>query len=85
MSGNARTFIQISREAREIANSEADWETKYDLIFSADISQTIFFLGISFDYCDPDSSYEEDVMAYVNAINAKSDELEKTLARKESA
>lgn len=83
MSGNARLFIQLAREARAIANSEADWSTKHDLIFSTDISQTIFPLNIHFYWCDPDESEETDVLAFVNAINAKADELEKAFAKGE--
>lgn len=44
-----------------------DWEQKYDLIFSERISQEVFRL-IDLDYCDPDTSYEEDVKAFVYAF-----------------
>ena len=40
----------------------------YDMIFSEHISRKIL---IDLDYYDPDTSYEEDVTAFVNAFNDK--------------
>jgi hypothetical protein len=58
-------------QANEIFDSESlSWEAKYDLIFSKDISRKVFDL-IDLRYYDPDTSYEEDVKAFVNALNEK--------------
>lgn len=48
------------------------WYVIYDEIFSKEVSQRIHALlhelHIHFDYCDPDTTYEEDVRAYVDAL-----------------
>lgn len=57
--------------ANDIFNDVSlDWEQKYDQIFSDDISVKVFNL-VRLDYCDPDTSYEEDVTAFINAFNEK--------------
>lgn len=71
------TFIELADKAQAIMNSGADWETVYDLIFSDDISVAIRETGIDFRYCDPDTSYEADVKAYVSAIQRKATQLRK--------
>lgn len=47
-----------------------DWEIKYDFVFE-NLALKVREAGIHLEYCDPDTSYEEDVMAYINALNAK--------------
>ena len=42
---------------------------QYDMIFSDAISDKIFNLTTLPDYSDPDSSYELDVQAFVNAVD----------------
>lgn len=76
MFAEARQFIKLARAAQLLAESNAPWETKYDLIFSPDVSGAIKKTGIRLDYCDPDTSYEEDVRAFVSAATEKADELE---------
>jgi hypothetical protein len=72
-----KEFVKLADEIRKIHDHEgALWETKYNLIFSDDLSGRIASLGISLtDYWDPDTSYEEDVKAYVQAVMVKADEL----------
>lgn len=55
-------------QACEVFDSDLPWETKYDLIFSKRISRRVFSL-INLDYYDPDSSYEDDVRAFMDAFN----------------
>ena len=43
------------------------WELKYDMIFNDRVSGKVFEL-ISMDYYDPDTSYQEDVQAFYNAL-----------------
>lgn len=59
---------ELYYKAKEIVDSDISWEAKYDMIFSEDISQQFFKLASSFTYYDPDTSYEEDVMAFYNAF-----------------
>lgn len=57
-------------QAIEIFESDMLWETKYDLIFSENLSGEVFRL-IRMDYYDPDTSYEEDVTAFIQAFKDK--------------
>lgn len=50
-------------------------EEKYDRIFSEHVSHRVFN-ELHLDYCDPDTTYEEDVDAFMYAFNAKMTELE---------
>lgn len=52
---------------REIYYSNLSWEAKFDLIFSSHGSQKFCRLAPGFDWCDPDTSYEEDVSAFFYA------------------
>lgn len=55
----------------EIRKSSLSGEEQYDLIFSENISQPIYAhfasIGVRLDYYDPDTSYEEDMDAFINA------------------
>ena len=76
MMDKIRRYLAIADQVFQIAESDASAEIKYELIFSADGSRAleqIFQLA----YCDPDTSYEEDVQAYVSALRAKCAELRK--------
>jgi uncharacterized FlaG/YvyC family protein len=50
-------------------DQKTGWKFKYNVIFSESISKRINAL-VHIDYCDPDTSYEEDVTAFVNAVNS---------------
>lgn len=45
-------------------------EQKYDKIFSEQVSRKVFS-QLNLDYCDPDTTYKEDVDAFMNAFNSK--------------
>lgn len=45
-----------------------DWELKYDLIFNENVSRRVFSLT-QLDYYDPDTTYQEDVTAFMNAFD----------------
>lgn len=69
-------FLALVALAKNIVETDSlMWEEKYEAVFSSRISKRIQVLGFSPDYYDPDTTYEEDVTAYVNAIGAKADEL----------
>lgn len=59
---------RIYFKAEGIVESDMSWEAKYDLIFSPEISRKVFELVRGFDYYDPDTTYEEDVMAFFNSF-----------------
>lgn len=60
---------KLNRKVNEIYNNpNLNWEVKYDKIFSDKISKKVFS-KISLNYYDPDTTYEEDVTAFVNAFN----------------
>lgn len=60
----------LHKEVNQIFNSDLSWEVKFELIFSENIADQIYSI-IQLDYYDPDTSYEEDVRAFVNALNEK--------------
>ena len=76
-----RAFLVLADAARAIARSDASWETKYDLIFSDEISGAIRQMNMAPDYYDPDTSYEEDVLAYIKALSERQMEIMAALAQ----
>lgn len=52
--------VQLYKRAKRIVSSDLEWEDKYDMIFSEEISKKF-----DFDWCDPDTSYQEDVEAFM--------------------
>jgi hypothetical protein len=72
-------FVALADKSSAICDSDVSWETKFELIFSPEISQAIFDTDISLDYYDPDTSYEEDVLAFVSAVKHKADEIRTVL------
>lgn len=67
-------LLMLIYKMDKIVNSEIDEKLKYNLVFSKNISDKIYKifkeLNISFDYYDPDSSYEEDVLAFYQAVKS---------------
>ena len=70
-------FLSIVDTVAKIVESDADWELKYDLIFSKDISQQVHALNVRLDCYDPDTTYEEDVMAFYRCIEERAEQLRK--------
>jgi hypothetical protein len=56
---------ELYKRAKRIIASDLDWEAKYNLIFSDDMS-----MKVKFDWCDPDMDYEDDVMAWMNGFDS---------------
>lgn len=48
-------------------NYGIDWEITYDRIFSRKLSERVFKL-IDLNYYDPDTNYDEDVKAFIQAF-----------------
>lgn len=78
MHDNAREFVRLAREVRRICETDATWETKYELVFTENVSLRLQKL-MHFDWCDPDTSYEEDVLAFSRAVNEQADDIERAL------
>lgn len=57
--------------------SDDPWERVYGVVFSQKVSRRVFEivdeLGGSLDYCDPDTSYEDDVRAFADALKEYTD------------
>lgn len=80
-----KTLLDLIERANLIQNDEKlNWEDKYLLIFSDHISTKIYDKlkenCIKFEYYDPNSDYEDDVRAYVTALNDNKDRFEAILA-----
>lgn len=50
--------------AKRIVASDLEWNEKYDMIFSDEVSRKL-----KFDWCDPDSGYDDDVRAYMEGFD----------------
>lgn len=62
-----KKFRKLTKKAVKIQdNQELTWEEKYDLIFSEKISGKA-----QIDWYDPDTTYEEDVRAFVDALKRR--------------
>lgn len=80
--------VQAYREQARLLSSKGvsttAWETAYKLVFNPECSGRIHVLldklGTTLDYCDPNSSYEDDVVAFADALELKSAELEPFMA-----
>jgi ATP:corrinoid adenosyltransferase len=55
---------ELYKRAKRIIASDLDWETKYNLIFSDDMS-----MKVKFDWFDPDMDYQDDVMAWIDGFD----------------
>ena len=80
-----KTLLDLIERANLIQNDEKlNWEDKYLLIFNDHISTKIYDKlkenCIKFEYYDPNSDYEDDVRAYVTALNDNKDRFDAILA-----
>ncbi len=73
-----REFVTLAREVLRICETDASWETKYDLVFSKELAGRLRDL-CHIEYYDPDTTYREDVLAFCRAVNEKADDMEKAL------
>jgi hypothetical protein len=74
-----RELVRLRDRAVLIVDSDASWETKFNLVFSDDLSLRVWELDSGFDYYDPDTTYEDDVRAFVEALQERVADLEKIL------
>lgn len=60
---------QAINDARITLESNADWKQKYDYIFALQIPKLAEQYNLAFpDYYDPDIDYEDDIRAFMNAV-----------------
>ena len=82
MQKRERKILKMSKKAQKllkktklaVENNEDSWvdywEILYNKIFSEKFSLKLRDkYNLYLDYCDPDTTYEEDVVAYINALN----------------
>ena len=69
--GKAPELFQLMKSI--IENPNLDWDEKYNFIFSEHISKQIFKALPDFSYYDPDSGYQDDVMAFYLAVKDELD------------
>jgi hypothetical protein len=62
---------RLNKKANDIFNHVfLTWKEKYDQIISDEIFKEVYNL-IYLEYYDPDTDYEEDVTAFMNAFNER--------------
>ena len=88
MKDKAHLLNALVTEAERIRDSGIEWDVIYNLIFfssgiSLQINVLMNELNISTSYYDPDTTYEEDVRAYVSDRREKVDDLMMALGMKE--
>ena len=77
-------YLRLAEEVFMVAKSEVPAKTKYELIFSDELCRSLDQL-FPLDYYDPDTSYEDDIAAYVTALHEKCAEFRQILGNAERA
>lgn len=57
---------ELYTEMNRVMASSYTWEAKFDIVF--ELSKRMKEHGVHLNYCDPDTTYREDVCAYFNAL-----------------
>lgn len=67
----AKEIMKKIEIQEKLFRANSSWELKYETIFriaNESVLPLLNEIGIRFHYYDPDTSYQEDVEAYMNAI-----------------
>lgn len=75
-----KRLISAIEDSEKVLQSEADWKMKYDVLFGRHrkvIRPLLALYGLDLEWCDPDTSYEEDVRAYMTALSELKERLQK--------
>lgn len=79
MNSNEKEFCGIVDGWERVINGRLyDFETLYNYLFMSKIGTPVakrLLSLVPFEWYDPDTSYEEDVMAFINAAKEKRDEI----------
>lgn len=79
LASRADHYAATARALAASGSAGDPWEQAYALIFSAHLSRQVFDtlseLGMRLDYCDPDTSYEEDATAFCEALRSQVESL----------
>lgn len=70
---DAIRFLALFSEMRQVYESKADDETKYDLVLG--IAANLRRAGMRVRYCDPDATYAEDTRACYYAYAERAHQL----------
>jgi len=71
---NEKLKVIYNKAIKIVEDNDISWENTYDLIFSAEVSQAVFTL-IKLEWYDPDTSYKEDVEAFMSAFKKECQDL----------
>jgi len=64
-------LLAFNEDVQKIARDDRlSWRCRYDLVFSDEMAQKRHSLIPHFDWPDPDTTYEEDVRAFADALDA---------------
>ena len=77
LKSDIQSIIQSIFLLHHIAYSKAAWMTKYELVFAqADsVKAAIKEIGMELEWYDPDTSYEDDLIAFMKALDKIGEEL----------
>ena len=77
LKSDIQSIIKSISILHAIAHSEVSWQTKFELVFTqADsVKDAIKGIGIELEWVDPDTSYEDDLMAFIQALDEIGEEL----------
>jgi hypothetical protein len=62
------------QEIVQVATTNNDWESAYDIIFPTHV-RGVRAADPDFSWYDPDSSYQDDVLAFANALKERAERL----------
>jgi hypothetical protein len=71
----AQRFLALADTVDRIIRSEMTWELKYSLVFTPEVIGRLRNTKLLPDYCDPDTSYEDDVRALHQAVAEVAEQL----------
>ena len=66
-------FLLFNRKIQEIVDGDGAWEWKYNSVFTDENKAALKRLRPGFEYYDPDTTYQEDVQAYANALGEEAE------------
>ena len=58
-------YEKLSKWEEEAVLGELSWEDLYDIVFSKKVSKRIYKILPNFSWYDPDTTYQEDVVAFI--------------------